>query len=108
MTVFFKNPHIIFHVTPSRGSRIVPSGWTCVSWCVVKAGGFGGWTSLSSSVLCPGLSPDHVERIQQLDSWQTDRLFLVAYRPNAWGCGVLSIGGVWGIGFFVTSYGSPD
>ena len=74
----------------------------------MKAGGFGGWTSLSSSVLCPGLSPDHVERIHKLDSWQTDWLFLVAYRPNAFGCGVLSNGGFCGIGFFVTSYGSPD
>ena len=71
----------------------------------MKAGGFGGWTSLSSSVLCPGLSPDHVERIQQLDSWQTDRLFLVAYRPNARGCGVLWNGRVWGIGFFLLRMG---
>ena len=82
---FFKNPHILFHVTPSSGSRIVPCGWTCVSWCVVKAGGFGGWTSLPSSVLCPGLSPDHVERIHQLDSWQTDRLFPCRLSPKCLG-----------------------
>jgi len=25
---FLKNPHIIFHVTPSSGSRILPCGWT--------------------------------------------------------------------------------
>ena len=82
--LFFKNPHIIFHVTPSGGSRIVPCGWTCVSFCVVKAGELCEWTSLSSSVLCPGLSPDHVERIHQLDSWQTSAfsLSLIAQMPG--------------------------
>ena len=73
----------------------------------MKAGGaFGGWTSLSSSVLCPGPSPDHVKRTHQLDSWQTDRFFPCRLSPTAGGLDFFRMGGFGVVVFFVTSNGS--
>ena len=82
---------------------------TSVSWCVVKAGGgLVDGQVCPSPVLCPGPSPDHVERKHQLDSWQTDRLFPCPLSPKCQGMWSSLEWGIWGIEFFVTSYGSPD